>query len=231
MKSIRALPRIFIEGIDTTEPFDIPKPAFDKLHTVLKLRTGAQIGVMPNNGEFWVCEINGTQAVPKERFTPNTEPTIQLTLAQALPKGDKIDEIIRSCTELGVAKFVLFPSDRSVVKWDERKLVDRLRRFQTVAKESAELAFRMQYPTVEYVASTQKMCEKHKDQLWVLSEQESVSRTLPQDITSATFAAGPEGGWSPREVELLTPYSVTLGPRVLRTEHAGFAACARLLIS
>ncbi|HLO99365.1 MAG TPA: RsmE family RNA methyltransferase [Fimbriimonas sp.] len=231
MKSIRALPRIFIEGVDTSEPFEIPKPAYDKLHTVLKLRTGAEIGVMPNNGEFWICELDGHQAIPKEKFTPNTEPTIQLTLAQALPKGDKIDEIIKSCTELGVAKFVLFPSDRSVVKWDEKKLVDRLRRFQTVAKESAELAFRMKYPVVEYVASTQKMCEQYKDNLLVLSEQESVSQTLPTELKAATFAVGPEGGWSPREVQMLTPYSVTLGPRVLRTEHAGFAACARLLIS
>lgn len=228
MKSIRALPRLFIEGVDLSAPFEIPRPEFEKLHNVLRLRSGAQIGVMPNNGEFWVCELDGRSAVPKEKHTPQTEPTIALTLAQALPKGDKIDEIIRSCTELGASEFILFPSDRSVVKWDDKKLVEKLKRFQTVAKEAAETAFRMRVPKVGYAANAQAIAKL--PDLLVLSELESVNKSLPSEVKQATIVVGPEGGWSPREVEFFAAHAYTLGPRVLRTEHAGFAACSRLLI-
>ena len=68
--------------------------------------------------------------------------------------------------------------------------------------------------------------------LIALSESEKEVNTLRvSDQERLTLAVGPEGGWSPREVEILKPHAVTLGPRVLRTEHAGFAAAARLLIA
>jgi 16S rRNA (uracil1498-N3)-methyltransferase len=67
--------------------------------------------------------------------------------------------------------------------------------------------------------------------LIALSESEKEFKQLStSNLEPLTLAVGPEGGWSPREVELLKPCAVTLGPRVLRTEHAGFAAAAKLLI-
>ncbi len=229
MKSIRAIPRLFIPGIEMGSPFEIPRAEFDKLHNVLRLRSGAEIGVMPNDGTFWVCRLDGRTAVPEAKHEPQTEPTLAITIVQGLPKGDKIDDIVRSCTEIGISKFVLFPADRSVVRWEEKKLDDKMRRIHALAREAAETAFRMRIPTVEYVSNLGEALSKHKTIL-ALSELETVSRPLVAPGTEFALVVGPEGGWSPREVEKLEPYAVTLGPRVLRTEHAGFAAASKLLV-
>lgn len=227
MSSIRALPRIFIPGQDMTAPFEVPRPEFEKLHNVLRLRSGARIGVVPDDGTFWECELDGRYAKPLEKHTPATEPAQFVTLAQGLPKGDKLDDVIRACTEIGVSRFLIFPSDRSVVKWEPKKLDDKMRRLGALAREAAETAFRMRIPTVEYVNSLGEVLKEPNVQ--VLSEQENVTSTL-RVLDATTIVVGPEGGWSPREVTLITANSVTLGPRVLRTEHAGFAACSALLL-
>lgn len=227
--SIRALPRIFISGAVMAAPFEIPRAEFDKLHNVLRLRSGARIGVLPNDGSFWECELDGRYAKPIEKHLPNTEPSLHITIAQALPKGDKLDDVVRACTELGVSHFIVFPSDRSIVKWEDRKLNDKMRRLESLAKEAAETAFRTKIPLVEYRQTLADVMREPN--LIALSESEKEIKQLStSNIEPLTLAVGPEGGWSPREVELLKPYAVTLGPRVLRTEHAGFAAAAKLLI-
>ena len=229
MNSIRALPRIFIPGIEMHCPFEIPKPEHDKLHNVLRLRSGAEIGVMPNDGTFWTCRMDGKIGVPLTQYRPETEPELFITVAQALPKGDKLDDIIRSCTEIGASRFILFTGARSVVKWDEKKIEDKMRRIQALARESAELAFRMRIPTVEFRSILADILTKESGVI-ALSEQESVSKTLKAEGKSVCLVVGPEGGWAPREVEAMKDCAVTLGPRVLRTEHAGFAAIAKLLV-
>lgn len=229
MNSIRALPRIFIPGQTMGCPFEIPKPEHDKLHNVLRLRSGAEIGVMPNDGTMWVCRMDGKLGVPIIQHRPATEPNLFITVAQALPKGDKLDDIIRSCTEIGASRFVLFTGARSVVKWDEKKVEDKMRRIQALARESAELAFRMRIPTIEFRSNLNEILTKESGVI-ALSEQETVTETIKADGQNVCIVVGPEGGWAPREVEAMKDYAVTLGPRVLRTEHAGFAAIAKLLI-
>ena len=229
MNSIRALPRIFIPGMDMGCPFEIPKPEHDKLHSVLRLRSGAEIGVMPNDGTFWVCRMDGKLGVPISQHRPDTEPNLFITVAQALPKGDKLDDIIKSCTEIGASRFLLFTGARSVVKWDVKKVEDKMRRLQALARESAELAFRMRIPTIEFRSNLNEILA-HESGVIALSEQESVASTLKAEGKSVCLVVGPEGGWAPREVEAMKPYAVTLGPRVLRAEHAGFAAIAKLLV-
>ncbi len=210
-------------------PFEIPRAEFDKLHNVLRLRSGARIGVLPNDGSFWECELDGRYAKPLEKHLPNTEPSLHITIAQALPKGDKLDDVVRACTELGVSHFIVFPSDRSIVKWEDRKLNDKMRRLESLSKEAAETAFRTKIPLVEYRQTLADVMREPN--LIALSESEKEFKQLStSNLEPLTLAVGPEGGWSPREVELLKPYAVTLGPRVLRTEHAGFAAAAKLLI-
>ena len=229
MNSIRALPRIFIPGIEMGAPFEIPKAEYDKLHTVLRLRSGAEIGVMPNDGTFWVCRMDGKLGVPLVQHRPQTEPELFITVAQALPKGDRLDDIIRSCTEIGASRFILFTGARSVVKWDEKKVEEKMRRIQALARESAELAFRMRIPTVEFRSNLNEILTKESGVI-ALSEQESVTATIKPDGRNICLVIGPEGGWAPREVEAMKECAVTLGPRVLRTEHAGFAAIAKLLV-
>lgn len=224
---LRSLPRLFVAEATPVGPFPLPKEEWDKLHHVLRLNSGAWIAVLPGDGTVLRCRLQGRQAEPVEQIALATEPTLHLTLAQALPKPDKLDEVVRMGTELGVSRFVVFPSERTVARWDEKKVADRFRRLAAIAREAAEVAFRARLPELEWRASLAEVLASEPNAL-VLSEQETVTNTLTARMPEerATLVIGPEGGWAPREVAAIGDLAVTLGPRVLRVDTAAAAAIA-----
>lgn len=225
---IRALPRLFVPGASAEGVIELPQGEIDKLRKVLRLGAGAQIGVLPNDGSIIRCEFTGRDAMPVEVVRPDVEASMKLTIAQALPKGDKSDEIVRACTELGVSEFIFFPSERTIVQWDAKKTADRLHRLEIIAREAAEVSFRTKLPAVLYLPSLKEVLAKRPNAV-VLSEVEDESKTLKSQ-PEMTVVVGPEGGWSRRELEMIGDRGVTLGPRVLRVDHAGPAAAAILLL-
>lgn len=229
-QNLRGLPRVFVPGAHTRSRFELPNDEVNKLRKVLRLSSGDTIAVLPNDGTLIICELDGHGAIPKSVHPIHTESPRKITLAQALPKGDKLDEIIRASTEIGVAEFILFPGERSVVRWDRKKLEDRLFRLDIIAREACEVAFRSRIPKIHYFESFPELL-RIRPNTWVLSETEGEQRVLPRDMEEATIAVGPEGGWAPREIALIADRAVTLGPRVLRVEHAGPAAAALLLLA
>lgn len=232
--TLRSLTRIFLPDLEIDlesplEPISLPKEEVEKLRKILRLEEGSHIAVLPNDGSLIRCEFREKQAWPLETEFPGTEHPIKLTLAQAFPKGDRIDTILRMATELGVAHFLLFPADRSVVRWDPEKLLDKQRRFQAVIRESAEQSFRSTLPSLAFASSLKEVLEK-KPEAMVLSEVESESQGFTNYPEHPTIVIGPEGGWSPRELEIIGDRGVTMGPLVFRTDTAGIAACAAILI-
>ncbi len=227
--NIRSWPRVFVPGATPEGNIDLPSEELDKLRKVLRLSPGATVAVLPNDGTLVKCELLPKAAKPLEVFHPETEPKLQITLAQSLPKGDKLDEIIRACTEIGVVRFILFPSDRTVVQWDDKKTEARVKRLQAIAREAAEVSFRTRLPDFEIAKDLIEVLNK-RPQAVVLSEAEGLLTNLaPAKESQVTLLVGPEGGWSPKELALIGGRGVTLGPRVLRVDHAGFAAAAFLL--
>ena len=227
---LRALPRVFVPGADPSGEIELPGEEVDKLRKVLRLSPGAIIGVLPNDGTLIRCEFQNRVAVPIDVHQPDVEANLKLHVAQALPKGEKLDEIVRACTEIGVASFTHFSSERTVVRWDEKKTADRLRRLQTIAREAAELSFRTRIPTMAWSSGLKDVLTKHPGAT-VLSEVEGLGRILEPEGAEMTVVVGPEGGWAPKELELIGDRGVSLGPRVLRVDHAAPAAAAILLLS
>ena len=227
MSALRGLPRVFVPGADPEATIALPKEEVDKLRRVLRLSAGAEIAILPNDGSVLRCRFTGREAESLERFWPQTEPIRRLSVCQALPKGDKLDEIVRACTEIGVAHFAFFESDRTVVKWDREKLDSRLSRLATIAREACEIAFRTKLPTFEVLGDLGDVLRKYPEAA-VLSEAEGEAARLKPDTQQ--IVVGPEGGWSPREIALIGSRGVTLGPRVLRVDHAAPAAAALLLL-
>ena len=64
---LRALPRVFLPGIDMTEPFELPPYEADKLRKVLRLSTGDPFAVLPDDGSLWVCHLDGKKAIPQKQ--------------------------------------------------------------------------------------------------------------------------------------------------------------------
>lgn len=223
------MPRVFIPGAGMGSEIDLPEDELVKLRKVLRLSSGDHMAVLPNDGSLIKCELKGRVAIPLETYWPQTESPYPLTIAQSLPKGDKLEELIRACTEIGVAKFLFFKSDRTVVNWDEKKVVEKLRRYQTIAREAAEVSFRTLTPEIEWLGNLKTVLATVPDAV-VLSEREGVQKRLAPMSGPTCLVVGPEGGWSGPELAMIGERGVTLGPRVLRVDHAAPAAAAILLL-
>ncbi|MBX7131730.1 MAG: 16S rRNA (uracil(1498)-N(3))-methyltransferase [Fimbriimonadaceae bacterium] len=206
---------------------ELPREEVDKLRKVLRLGAGALIVLLAGDGRVFRATFTGQDAELTGTEKVETEAAKKVTLAQSLPKPDKLDEVIRMGTEMGVFRFVLFPSERSVVKWDKAKVEDRLRRLRAIAREAAEVSFRTRIPEISLIGSLAELLQGTPDSL-VLSEFENVGSHLRDQVSAndPTIVIGPEGGWAPREVALIGDRAVTLGPRVLRVDTAAAAAIA-----
>ncbi len=231
---LRALPRLFVVGaeLEAGTFFELPKAEYDKFHKVLRLRVGEEVALLPNDGTVWRCALQGRGVVPTDSAVVDTEAKLSVTLLQAMPKADKLEEVVRLATEMGVAKFVLFPSERTVLRWSADKLHDRLDRLGRIAMEAAEVAFRTRLPQIVYQPTMAAVLEAFPTAI-VLSEVDRIERTLEAELAArkgpVELMIGPEGGWAPPEVAQIGERAVTLGPRVLRVDTAAAAACALAL--
>lgn len=163
---------------------------------------------------------------------------INITLAQCLPKGDKLELVIQKGTELGVAGFVPLKCTRSVVKLDHKKGLERRERWQRVALEAAKQCRR---PTVPQVYSPTDLptflagIPAGSLILMPYEEEPGSLRAVLDRVTQVNevyIIIGPEGGFEREEVALAEQYGalpVSLGPRILRTETAGLALVSVLM--
>lgn len=215
--------------------------AEDRHHIVkvMRMQIGDQIICVEPDGKQAICqiaEITDEQVVAdvvqwKEEIS---ELPISVTIASGLPKGDKLEWIIQKGTELGAHEFQPFSAARSVVKWDEKKAVKKLERWQKIAKEAAEQSHRTFLPEVVSPLSFKALLEKSKHYHHKLAAFEEESRNGETSIFSSTLQKikkgeslllvfGPEGGLSEEEVQRLKENEFALcglGPRILRTETA-----------
>ncbi|MDX2064817.1 MAG: RsmE family RNA methyltransferase [Fimbriimonadaceae bacterium] len=227
----RELPRVFILGATPDAEIELPASEVTKFRQVLRLESGDMIGVLPGDGTMIRAKFVGRHAEPVDVIRPDTEANCRLRIAQSLPKADKLEEVVRAGTELGVAAFTFFVSDRTIVKWDGAKQAEKLKRLGAIAREAAEVSFRTRIPALTFAGTFAEAWRAWPD-AYALSESELAVATLSGLYGQAevTLFVGPEGGWSPRELVAIGARGITLGPRILRTEHAASAAAAFLLL-
>ncbi|MCT2537610.1 16S rRNA (uracil(1498)-N(3))-methyltransferase [Aquibacillus koreensis] len=206
---------------------------------VMRMEKGDHILCAHPEGKVAVCALmeltnDHVTAQVQEWKEEQVELPVDVTIAQGLPKGDKLELILQKGTELGAASFIPFQASRSVVKWDEKKAAKKLDRFKKIVKEASEQAHRSRIPVVDTVVSFQKLLEKSNDydvKLFAYEEEarsshfEKLSNAMHslKDTQSVIVCIGPEGGFSEAEVSQLKEAgfrSVRLGPRILRTETA-----------
>jgi 16S rRNA (uracil1498-N3)-methyltransferase len=214
-----------------------------RLTRVLRLSVGDTLTAVDGEGAEHLLEIIAASAKSvvverRETVVVSREPSLRLTVAQAIPKSQKMDLIVQKCVELGVSRIVPMTTERTIVHLDEKES-DRQRRWQKIAEQAAEQCGRTFVPEV---AAPQSLTEaltvcNEVDACLLLDESEQVTRlrdalnTLPQ-AKSIALLIGPEGGFSAQEVQIAHRHgaqSVSLGPRILRTETAAMVTAALVL--
>ena len=131
------------------------------LKHVLRVRIGDAVTLFDGSGSDYhgVIERLDAQELAVRIINRATiaDKTCRLTLAQALPKGAKMDDIIEKATELGVDRIIPFYSSRSVPKWSVEKAADRVVRWRKIAIEAARRCRRPDIPPIDNVVRYDEM--------------------------------------------------------------------------
>ena len=219
---------------------------FDALETrhlarVLRLRPGDTVVASDGAGHDYTVRLEAVQPRASGVVVGVAEAAgdspLAVTLVQGLPKGDKLETIVRAATELGVARVVPAIAARTVVRLAERQAVARLGRWQRVAREAAKQCGRRVVPDVTPPRPLEACLDEARDADLALCLWEGGAPPLGAALAEAkrprrvVVLVGPEGGLDRREVDAARAHGwhvVGLGARILRTETAGPAIIAIL---
>jgi 16S rRNA (uracil1498-N3)-methyltransferase len=207
----------------------------------LRLRPGEQMVAVTPDGVEHLCVVTGAsarevaadviQSSPSRR-----EPALRLRLCQALLKGDQFDRILEYAGELGVDSVQPMVTERTVVRPEPGKLASRADRWRQIVRQGAELGQRGRLPEVLPVASPAEAAAAAVSagfRVFLLYEGARLQGLSSAELGNdgVCLLTGPEGGWSPAEVELAErsgAVAVSLGPRIMRPLPAVLTAIAVL---
>lgn len=205
---------------------------------VMRCKIGDNILVGANENTYLVEIKSLEKGLVKfeilEEKTGNNELPFFVALFQGYPKADKLENIIKYGTQLGVSEIHPTLMKYSVFKLDEKKKDSKLERFNKIAKEAAEQSFRNKLPKVVGIENLKKIDFSSYDVKLVCYEESAKTNEASAFKTAITnlkpndkiaIVVGPEGGISSDEIEYLEKQGfikVGLGPRILRTETVVF---------
>lgn len=218
---------------------DMPLPAAVAHHAerVLRLAVGDPVTLFDGQGGECAASILAFGKQPLARLGPRLaiecESPLQITLVQALASGDKMDWIVQKAVELGVAAVRPVAAERSVLKLAGERADKRVAHWQQVAVAACEQSGRNRVPVVGEILPLAKYLARPFDgtRLILAPGADGALARKARPTRPLAILIGPEGGWSPAELDLAARAGcepLALGPRVLRTETAGLAALAAM---
>ncbi|MHC1786866.1 MAG: 16S rRNA (uracil(1498)-N(3))-methyltransferase [Christensenellales bacterium] len=223
----------FFTGPPCQGRVQLAEPDAQHLIKVLRARPEDRVAVAFGGGRFLAAlQIEGGAVYGHLlEALPDSEPRLKVTLYQGLPKGDKMDLIVQKGTELGLNRIVPCLFSRSVGRWEggDRKL----QRWQRIAQEAAVQSGRGLVPAVDDCLDFSALCSAlplHEQALVAWEGGGKPLGRIYQGAQDLALVIGPEGGISGDEMAALPAQALTLGPRILRTETAGIAALAMLMM-
>jgi 16S rRNA (uracil1498-N3)-methyltransferase len=227
--------------------FYVPDPQIDKgllkvegsevrhIRRVLRLKAGDRLVLFDGSAKEYegiIVEESPSSVVIKveDIFSSLKESPLEVTLAQSLLKGEKMEYLIQKATELGITKIIPFFSSRSVPLLDKSKKLRRYHRWEKIAIEACKQCGRITVPKVEPLQNYSEMLGMASSEalrliLWE-REGQGLKEVLKESKgrTKIFFMVGPEGGISEEEAAEAKKVGfipITLGKRILRSETAG----------
>jgi 16S rRNA (uracil1498-N3)-methyltransferase len=233
----------------TAEPAELTLSPEESHHLVAvnRAHVGDTVVAFDGRGHEWICELASDRkgsAVLKVRFKQQIKPLpYEITLGQALPKGQFMDAIVRKATEIGVARIVPLESERTQVHLDGERSERKIEKWQVAALEAAKQCGNAFVPEVQPVQNAAAFMESARGyDLKLIASLQPGAKSL-KTVLAAFQAAqhrapkkvlwliGPEGDFTPAEMNLSHTAGfepITLGPLVLRCETAAAYALSVL---
>lgn len=207
----------------------VPVSASDWHYLVQVMRRGFgdRIEVLAHDGQVFDAVLVDGQQVEIYGVVANVrKPRRYITLYQALLKGDHFSAVVERATEAGISRFVPIVTERSIVR---DVSLNKAARWRSIAKEASEQCQRPDVPGVEDVKRLGDLEAVAGTDAFVLDPRADDGRPwLVPSEHPLHIVIGPEGGFTPSELNLLSARGflpLSLGERVYRAENAGaFAA-------
>jgi 16S rRNA (uracil1498-N3)-methyltransferase len=228
--------RFYVDRVDGDKISISDAEQLHHLKDVLRLKVNDGVVVFDSEGNEYAGVIDGVnkkQAVIKVTASkPVRSGKMKLTIACAIPKGDRMDDIIDQLTQLGVERIIPMGTERVVVKLDEARKEARLRRWRKIAQNAARQSQRNSIPIIEPVTDVASVISQSQSfDLKLIphlaGERKPIKDVLadarPKDVV---VLIGPEGDFTVPEVEQAVGAGfvpVSLGHVVLRVSTAAIA--------
>lgn len=210
---------------------------------VLRCRVGEELEICDNDNNEYICEITNIDKSQVnlnilKRVDIKRESDLKIKVYQGLPKGPKMEMILQKLTEVGVDEIILVQTKRTVVKVDDKKEDKKIERWERIIYEAAKQSKRGKIPKLRGVLSFKEALADMKENDFNIAPYENEkTKTIKQaikgkDINNIGIFVGPEGGFEDTEInaiEEMGGQSVSLGPRILRTETASLVASSIVL--
>jgi len=205
---------------------------------VLRLEDGASITLFNGQGGQFEARLmlqGGRACAQVLRHCPfEAELHGRITLVQGLAGGDKMDWVVEKAVEMGVAVVQPIAAQRSVLRLSGNRLEKRLQHWQRIAQAASEQCGRNRLMTVPTVLTLEQYLslrqhDTQQDALMLCCDPDApdnLQDVLPTPRPHLIVLIGPEGGWSPQELDTARVHGakcVRFGSRILRTETAGIA--------
>ncbi len=231
-------PRLYVDQLfQIDQTIDLDREASKYISRVLRRVEGDPLTLFNGDGNNYAATITtagkSTQVKISNQVKNCTESPLKITLVQSLAKGTKLDLVIQKATELGVSRITPVSSDRSVLQIDAARLQKRMEHWQGIAISACTQCQRSVLPTIDQPQDFHDwLASKQHDNIYILhpGAEQSIS-TITLEAKPCAIIIGPEGGFSDEEIQHAMTSSaipIACGPRILRTETAGFAAIAIL---
>ena len=207
---------------------------------VLRAKKGDLFKIFDGSGKEYVIKAD---VVKKNRVTgkiievssPEREPACQIVLCQSIPKGQKMDLIVRKATEIGVFEIQPVITKRSLKVLSESKL----KRFEMISQSAIEQSGRLKpvkiNPPLTLNEILKKISPPDKGIIFCCTEESKKIKKVLKELNydgKIFIFIGPEGDFTQEEIDLSKTFGIipaSLGPRILRTETAGPAVLSIIL--
>lgn len=228
------MPRFYVPDIayKVGEEVVLPPEAIHHAMRVLRMREDDEAELFDGNGKSAKGTIHfakdfASVKILETAFTQ--ENSLKIVLLQSLVSNEKMDWIVEKACELGVTELIVFPADRSEVKLIGDKLLKRIERWNKIVVSACKQCKRSALLKVSWLPSLQDFNPEGIQKNFIMIPQATLSEKAEKKIESVSFAIGPEGGLSQREIQLLMEKGFEpkqLGQFVFRTETAGIVAAS-----
>jgi 16S rRNA (uracil1498-N3)-methyltransferase len=215
------------------------KKQIHHIRDVLRLKVNEQVKIFDALGNTYACRINQVHERIvldiQKRLEPKMQEEVKITLACAIPKKAKFDEIVDKLTQIGVHSIIPLLTERVVVRWDRQKQFNQQKRWEKIALCACQQSQRSTLPRITPPQKIEEVLSFAQDfDLRLIPYLSGKRKTLKEALgkgqpKNIIVLIGPEGDFTEGEVSAAKKAGflpVGLGDNVLRVDTAAIAAAS-----